>query len=114
RHLLLIGAYRDNEVGSSHPLAAALAQITRSNAYVQKLCLANLVLGDVTKLLSDALRCSPEDARSLAQLVHAKTGGNPFFVIQFISSLEHEGLLSFAAGKASWVWNVEEIVTKGF
>jgi hypothetical protein len=46
--------------------------------------------------------------------IHAKTGGNPFFVIQFLSSLEHEGLLAFAIGKASWAWNVEEIVAKGF
>jgi predicted ATPase/signal transduction histidine kinase len=114
RHLLLIGAYRDNEVGPNHPLTAALAEITRSNAAVQKLCLVNLTLGDVTRLITDALRCRPNHARSLAQLVHAKTGGNPFFVIQFISSLENEGLLTFVAGTADWAWDIGRIASKGF
>ena len=114
RNLLLLGAYRDNEVGSTHPLTQTLADITKAKAPVRHIPLANLVLGDVTRLVADALRCRLDHARSLAQLVHAKTGGNPFFVIQFISSLEQEGLLAFAAGKANWSWNVEEIVAKGF
>jgi predicted ATPase len=114
RNLLLVGAYRDNEVGSTHPLTLTLAEIAKAKAPVQHISLANLVLGDVTRLVADSLRCQPDHARSLAQLVHSKTGGNPFFAIQFLSSLEHEGLLAFATGKASWAWNVEEIVTKGF
>jgi predicted ATPase/signal transduction histidine kinase len=114
RNLLLVGAYRDNEVGSTHPLTRTLAEISKAKAAVCHISLANLILGDVTRLVADALRCRPDHARSLAQLVHAKTGGNPFFVIQFISSLEQEGLLAFATGKAIWSWNVEEIVAKGF
>ncbi|MGA2289233.1 ATP-binding protein, partial [Bradyrhizobium sp.] len=114
RNLLLVGAYRDNEVGSTHPLTRTLSDLNKAKATVRHISLANLVLGDVTRLVADALRCRSDHARPLAQLVHAKTGGNPFFVIQFISSLELEGLLAFAAGKASWAWNVEEIATKGF
>jgi PAS domain S-box-containing protein len=114
RNLLLIGAYRDNEVGSAHPLTRTLVEITEAKTPVQHISLANLVLTDVTRLVADALRCRPDHARPLAQLVHAKTGGNPFFVIQFLSSLEQEGLLAFAIGKAGWAWNVNEIVTKGF
>ena len=98
----------------THPLTRTLSDINKAKAPVRHISLANLVLGDVTRLLADALRCRPDHARPLAQLVHAKTGGNPFFVIQFISSLEQEGLLAFATGKASWAWNAEEIATKGF
>lgn len=114
RHLLLVGAYRDNEVDSSHPLRGALAEIAVSKTSVHHLSLANLVVGDLTKLVADALRCRPEHARSLAQLVHAKTGGNPFFAIQFVTSLEHEGLLAFASENARWAWDVGQIARKGF
>lgn len=114
RHLLLVGAYRDSEVGPGHPLTGALAQIAQSKILVHHLSLANLVLRDLTTLVADALRCRPEHARSLAQLVHAKTGGNPFFAIQFITSLEHEGLLAFADENAGWAWDVRQIARKGF
>jgi predicted ATPase/signal transduction histidine kinase len=114
RNLLLIGAYRDNEVGSTHPLTRTLAEINKAKAPVHHIALANLVLGDVTRLIADTLRCGLDHARPLAQLVHAKTGGNPFFAIQFIAALEHEGLLAFAAGEGIWVWNVGQIGSKGF
>ncbi|MHC2462442.1 trifunctional serine/threonine-protein kinase/ATP-binding protein/sensor histidine kinase [Bradyrhizobium embrapense] len=113
-HLLLVGAYRDNEVGSGHPLRATLAEIGESKIPTRHLSLANLVLGDLTELVAGALRCRPDRARPLAQLVHAKTGGNPFFAIQFLNSLEHEGLLAFEADKAGWTWDVGQIAKKRF
>src|SRR5580692_9583173 len=93
RHVLLIGAYRDNEVGSSHPLMRTLATIRDAGAKTQEMVLAPLGLDDVERLIGDALRCGPNAAGPLALLVHEKTGGNPFFAIQFLVSLSEEGLL---------------------
>ena len=62
---------------------------------VQEIVLAPLGLDDVGRLVADALHCEPERARPLAQLVHEKTGGNPFFAIQFFTALAEEGLLAF-------------------
>ncbi|WP_128949181.1 trifunctional serine/threonine-protein kinase/ATP-binding protein/sensor histidine kinase [Bradyrhizobium guangzhouense] len=113
-HLLLVGAYRDNEVGSDHHLTATLADIEESKVPIRRLWLANLALGDLTALIAGALRCDPQRARPLAQLVHAKTGGNPFFVIQFLTSLEHDGLLEFSVEKAGWTWDIGQIARKRF
>src|SRR4029453_17846509 len=82
RHLLLIGAYRDNEVDASHPLRRKLDAIRQAGAAVQEITLAPLVRDDLAQLIADALRCEPARAAPLAQLVHEKTGGNPFFVMQ--------------------------------
>src|ERR1700682_4370661 len=78
RHLMLVGAYRDNEVSLSHPLMRTLEAIRNAGARVQEIVLAPLGLGDVGALVSDALHCAPAHARPLAQLVHEKTVGNPF------------------------------------
>ena len=56
--------------------------------------LAPLGLEDIGRLIADALHCPPERARPLARLVHEKTGGNPFFAIQFLTALAEEGLLA--------------------
>ena len=103
RHLLLIGAYRDNEVDASHPLRRKLDAIRHAGAPVQEITLAPLVRDDLAQLIADALRCKPERAAPLAQLVHEKTGGNPFFTIQFLSALANEGLLVFDHGKRELV-----------
>ncbi len=114
RHLMLIGAYRDNEVDVSHPLMRKLDVIRQAGAPVQEITLAPLVRDDLAQLIADALRCKPERAAPLAQLVHEKTGGNPFFAIQFLSALANEELLVFDHGKGEWCWDLERICAEGY
>ena len=95
RHLFLVGAYRDNEVGPAHPLARTLEAIREAGAKVHEIVLAPLRLDDVGRLIADALHSEPQRAQPLAHLVHEKTGGNPFFAIQFFTALADEGLLAF-------------------
>jgi PAS domain S-box-containing protein len=114
RHLMLIGAYRDNEVNSSHPLMHKLDAIRRAGALLQEIALAPLTREDLGQLISDALHCESERATALAELIHDKTVGNPFFAIQFISELVEEGLLTFDYGAGRWSWNMNSIRAKGY
>jgi PAS domain S-box-containing protein len=114
RYLLLIGAYRDNEVDSAHPLRRKLEAIRQAGASVREIILAPLACEDLGRLLADALHCEAERAAPLAQLVHEKTAGNPFFAIQFISALAEEGLLTFDHGAALWSWDLQRIHAKGY
>jgi PAS domain S-box-containing protein len=113
-HLLLIGAYRDNEVSSSHPLMRTLAKIRRAGAAVEGIVLAPLSIDDMDQLVMDSLHCEPRRARPLAQLMHEKTGGNPFFAIQFFTALAEEGLLAFDPVAGAWQWNIDHIRAKSY
>src|SRR6202163_747282 len=84
RHLMLVGAYRDNEVSSSHPFLRTLGAIRKAGAVIQEIVLAPLRLDDVGRLVAAALHCEQDATHLLAELVHQKTGGNPFFAIQFL------------------------------
>jgi predicted ATPase/signal transduction histidine kinase len=114
RHLLLVGAYRNNEVSPSHPLTRTLEAIRETDAKVHEIVLAPLGLGDVGRLIAHALHCEPERARPLAELVQEKTGGNPFFAIQFFTALADEGLLAFDSVAAAWAWDVDRIHAKNY
>ncbi|MGO9995345.1 MAG: AAA family ATPase [Steroidobacteraceae bacterium] len=114
RHLLLVGAYRDNEVGPSHPLMRTLEAIRETDARVHEIVLAPLGLADVSRLIGDALHCAPARARPLAELVGEKTGGNPFFAIQFLIALADEGLLAFDSAAAVWAWDINRIHAKNY
>jgi PAS domain S-box-containing protein len=113
-HVLLIGAYRDNEVSSSHPLMQTLAANREVGVKTKRIVLSPLSPADVGRLVADALRCKQEVAHPLAELIHQKTAGNPFFSIQFLTSLAEEGLVWFERDSAAWNWNLDLIRAKGY
>ncbi len=108
-HVLLIGAYRDNEVSSSHPLVRTLAAIRDAGTRAQEIVLTPLGLDDVERLTADALHCGLNSAGPLALLVYEKTGGNPFFAIQFLMALAEEELLRFDRDAVAWHWDLDRI-----
>ena len=114
QHLLVVGAYRDNEVSPSHPLTQTLDAIRKVGARVEEIVLAPLRVDDIDRLVADALHSERNAAQPLAQLVHEKTSGNPFFAIQFLTALADEGLLRFDDGEARWSWDLNRIYAKGY
>jgi PAS domain S-box-containing protein len=114
QHLLLIGAYRDNEVDSTHPLMRKLEAMRQAGAILQDIVLAPLTCEDLGQLVADSLRCEGKCAAPLAQLIREKTTGNPFFAIQFITTLAEEGLLTFDYRETRWFWDLNRIRTKGY
>jgi PAS domain S-box-containing protein len=114
RHLMLIGAYRDNEVDATHPLVCKLEAIKNAGAKVEEIKLAPLATEQLGELIADALRCEPKRAAPLAGLVHEKSSGNPFFALQFISALAEEGLLTFDHDIAQWSWDLDRLHGKRY
>jgi PAS domain S-box-containing protein len=114
QHLMLIGAYRDNEVGDAHPLRRKLDAIKAAGGKVAEITLGPLGREHLGQLIGDALRCDAKRGAPLAQLVHDKTGGNPFFVIQFVASLVEEGMLAFDHEAARWSWDLDRIHAKRY
>jgi predicted ATPase/GAF domain-containing protein len=114
QHLLLIGAYRDNEVDPSHPLMRKLEVMRHAGAILQTITLAPLTRDNLERLVADSVHCEPQRAGPLAQLVHDKTAGNPFFAIQFICALTEEALLTFDHSEGRWSWDLNRVHAKGY
>jgi PAS domain S-box-containing protein len=114
KHLLLIGAYRDNEVSPSHPLMLTLDSIRKSGVVIDEIVLKALSRRDVNHFISDALRCELARSEALARLVYQKTAGNPFFVIQFLTALAEEHLVQFDSIKGAWEWDLTQIQSRDF
>ena len=114
RHLLLIGAYRNNEVSATHPLQRKLDALRQVGAVLNEIVLAPLDSEDLERLIAGALHCDRARVNPLAQLVHEKTGGNPLFAIQFLYTLGDEGLLTFDHGEEQWSWDLNRIHAKSY
>jgi predicted ATPase len=93
QHLFLIGAHRDSEVESAHPLMQALGALEGEGVRLHQMSLRPLGLADLMLLIRDTLHCDLSEVEPLARLVSQKTGGNPFFVIQFFKALWQEKLI---------------------
>jgi predicted ATPase/signal transduction histidine kinase len=112
--VLLLGAYRDNEVGPTHPLSLALEAVRKANGRMTDLPLEPLTLEDVQQLVADTLPGAGADLIGpLAGLALEKTGGNPFFLLQFLLRLNQDGLLVRTA-EGTWRWDAEGVRAKGY
>ena len=111
---LLIGAYRDNEVDLAHPLTRTLEAIRKAQTGLWEIVLTPLTIDDVENLIAESLHCDLERVQPLAQLIYEKTGGNPFFTIQFLIALAEEKLLVFNSDTVCWTWNLDCIRAKGY
>ncbi len=107
-HTLVIGAYRDNEVGEIHPLQSTLKTINAVNE-IMEISLFPLSIEAVTLLVADTLNTTEQKVKSLVGLVYRKTEGNPFFVGEFMQHLYEEKLLWFDQDKGEWTWEAKAI-----
>ncbi|KQV78132.1 AAA family ATPase [Rhizobium sp. Root1220] len=110
--LLLVGAFRDNEVDAEHPLATRLETVRSSGIPTEVITLRGVGLDDVGRMIADALDAQREEVEPLAEIVFAKTGGNPFFTTQFVASLVDEGVLYYDASATGWRWDIDRIGAK--
>ena len=113
-YLLLVGAYRDHEVDALHPLSQSLQRLRAAGVKLHECVLGPLPEESLCELVGDALGERSERVRALAGLVHEKTGGNPFFGIQFLTNLVGESLLDFDTRSGRWQWDLSRIRAKGF
>jgi PAS domain S-box-containing protein len=114
RYLMLVGAYRSNEVDATHPLTGKLRAIRNAGGNVHEITLAPLCKLHIEQLIAEALQATPASIEPLAQLVLEKTAGNPFFVIQFLQALADEQLLTFDHKALQWRWDPDRIHAKGY
>ncbi|BAY65468.1 serine/threonine protein kinase with two-component sensor domain [Calothrix brevissima NIES-22] len=110
-HLLLIGAYRDNEVQPGHPLMLTLSDIQKKQAKINTITLAPLTHNKLNQLVADTLKCPEELSDHLATLIYQKTQGNPFFATQFLKALHQEGLIKFNFDVGCWQCDIAQVKT---
>jgi len=108
-HLLLIGAYRNNEVDATHPLTVMQLRLKQLPEPPLTIKLGPLPAGGLALMLADILRTDTASVASLVQICLAKTDGNPFFLIQFLRSLYDHGLIAFNKEVMKWEW-MEDLI----
>ena len=107
--LLFLGAYRDNEVEADHPLSISCEVIKKSGQPLQTIPLKPLNPENISQLLVHTCHCRPEEAKPLAEVLVRKTGGNPFFVSQFLTVLSEKELISYSPEEKRWIWELAAI-----
>ena len=108
-YLLILGAYRDNEIWLNHPLVLTLDELKQKTATLHTLTLEPLSQRHIYQLVADTLLCDADVASPLAELVYPKTQGNPFFTNQFLQELHSNGYISFDETNGVWQCNLLQV-----
>ena len=119
QYLLMVGAYRDNEVSPTHPLVETLEKIQSTGAVVNNITLESLAISYVNLLVAETLSSGSktqfleQSTQPLAELLFNKTQGNPFFLTQLLKTLYAENLLVYNAETGRWQWEIAQIQAIG-
>lgn len=114
KHLLLIGAYRGNEVSEDHPVLGVVRSLKQSGSAIEEIELHPLALPSVTQFIGEALQINDGSLEPFAKLVFLKTQGNPFFIVQYLRALYQDSLLVYDASNKRWTWDLEQINSSQF
>ncbi|SFK89279.1 helix-turn-helix transcriptional regulator [Brevibacillus centrosporus] len=109
RHLLVVGAYRENEVSDSHPLLETITDLEEKGIALTRVQLGPLTLEHVHHLIAQTLSTEKEHIRPLAEVMYRKTAGNPFYFKQLFQAMYKDHLLLFNFESAKWEWDLEEM-----
>lgn len=104
-----VGTYRDNQVSSDHAIFSVLEGLALWNVTVTNLHLEGLCKEGLNSMVSDALCLFPRLCQTLTSIIHHKTKGSPFFVLEFLRTLVDRGLLRFSFTERRWTWDKEKI-----
>lgn len=107
--LLLVGAYRDEEVGPAHALLMTVGDLRQAEVSMTALTLRPLSQEDVNRLSADALACPAELARPFTDLLYQRTRGNPFFTTQLLQVLHDARLIAFNAAAGQWESDLAQV-----
>ncbi|MEN5303337.1 AAA family ATPase [Pseudomonas sp. TWI628] len=107
-NLLLIFTRRNDTQTAGTPLAtpATLRNIT--------LNLRPLTVGAVTELIGERYHVSPDEALQVAELVHDKTAGNPFFINQILRAMVEDQLFTFDTQAMRWSWCLQAVARQRY
>ena len=114
RHVLLIGAYRDNEVDAVHPLASALTRIEERGVLLDRIQLEPLERADIERFVADTLHQHVDDVAELAAFIYERTLGNPFFAGRLLHELHDHRQLTYDLVGDRWSWDLADLRKTGF
>ena len=107
---LFLGSYRSNEVGDTHRLRFVIRDMEKSKTPVTEVHVTNLDDESINTLISDCTRSPPQQTQALARVVCSKTGGNAFFVGQFLIMLQEEEMMYMSSKTYKWEWSMDRII----
>ena len=113
-YLLILGAYRDNEVSPVHPFILTVDEIAKTGANVNTITLLPLNQQALNRLVADTLNCELSLAEPLTELIYQKTQGNPFFATQFLKVLADDRLISFDPEMHHWQCDIAQVRALAF
>ncbi|MBP3952508.1 ATP-binding sensor histidine kinase [Bacillus suaedae] len=111
RYLLLIGAYRDNEIGVEHAFTETIHSLRKDNVTITEISLPPLNEKVILHWVQDTLMDEGIDAKKLARLMFRITQGNPFFMKQLFQSFYENGTILFRIDLGKWIIHFSKVST---
>lgn len=109
KNLLILCAFRDNEISAAHPMSIALNEIQSRGGEIVSLEVKPLEEEGIQELIQDLFNGDEAQNKALGTLLYKKAQGNPFFTLQLLKKLYEDNLFYFEMAEISWKANLPVI-----
>ena len=107
RYVLLIGAWRDDEIDPRHPAHRLSEELAAGGLSVVEHRLGPLSVDSIGTLLGDTLGVESDEKVALAARILEKTGGNAFFVREMLQRLHDDQVIRLT--DTGWTWSLRGV-----
>lgn len=108
-YFFFVGSYQDNEVTQDHPIFSLMSDLDSCGVTSTNIILCGLSKDYLNLMLAESLCALPFLCKSLSDIVHDRTKGNPLFALQFVKSLVDSRLLKYSLRQRRWIWDEYKI-----
>ncbi|WP_307472845.1 ATP-binding sensor histidine kinase [Cytobacillus purgationiresistens] len=110
QYLMVIGAYRHNEINDQHPLKKTIKTLREEDVPFVEIPLTNLSKATIYDWLGDSLLDSGKQTEELSFFMHRITQGNPFYTKQLLQSFYEDGHIVLLPEERRWAVQYNTII----
>ncbi len=114
RYLLIIGAYRDNEISPGAPFNIMLQDIKEKGLRPTEIQLVPLSEQDMQAWIKHLFACSDKESKEMAIFIQRITKGNPFFTKQLLQAFYEQRFIALDEVKKTWTIDFKKLHNMNF
>ncbi|MGE6260030.1 AAA family ATPase [Heyndrickxia sporothermodurans] len=103
QYLLIIGAYRDDEIKVGHPFSLMMEEVHKTNIHLHEIPVTSLEYHHISQFISESFHHQVSEIDRMTTVIQRISQGNPYYVRQLVLALYEENIVTYDYHLQRWM-----------